>query len=296
MTNPVVLYGTQSNGETLPVQVDATGRLVAEGLQGQPGEQGPPGDTGPEGPPGPGVPQPYGVEGTLLTIVNGVPAWQLIGDNPTYPPEPPTPTDYAELLDDRDLTPVSNAEYSIFNDSNLPVEPPDPWNTYIRTLPTWESPAGQLTGLGIKPNNVTQYLTIDMPFRLNISGSFAKVLELHVVFGFYQSPSYYQPVNFKIVADNANLTPIQTDTTVNTPTDDLLTTFSFLVGRDDIGEVNFTLTGTLTPDRFNPEFNYMALQRWQLLDSSSYLLKQLATVKQQVEELKELQATEMPNS
>ena len=35
MTDPVVLYGTQSNGETLPVQVDDTGRLVAEGLQGQ---------------------------------------------------------------------------------------------------------------------------------------------------------------------------------------------------------------------------------------------------------------------
>lgn len=50
MTNPVVLYGTQSNGETLPVQVDATGRLVAEGLEGPPGPEGP---EGPEGPPGP---------------------------------------------------------------------------------------------------------------------------------------------------------------------------------------------------------------------------------------------------
>jgi len=32
MTNPVILLGTQSNGETLPVQVDEFGRLVAEGL------------------------------------------------------------------------------------------------------------------------------------------------------------------------------------------------------------------------------------------------------------------------
>lgn len=50
MTDPVVLYGTQSNGDTLPVQVDATGRLVAEGLEGP---QGPQGEQGPEGPPGP---------------------------------------------------------------------------------------------------------------------------------------------------------------------------------------------------------------------------------------------------
>ena len=143
---------------------------------------------------------------------------------------------------------------------------------------------------------MTQYLSIDMPFRLDISGSFGQVLEFHVVFGFYQSASFYQPVNFKIVSDNSDLTPIQTDITVNTPTDDLLTTFSFLVSRADVGEVNFTLTGTLTPDRYNPEFNYMALQRWQLIDSSTYLVKQLATVKQQVEELKDLQAIESPNS
>lgn len=87
MTEPVILYGTQSNGETLPVQVDATGRLVAEGLQGQQGDQGPKGDTGatgPEGPPGEGVPTPYGEEGQMLTIVNGTPTWA------TYvPPEPP---------------------------------------------------------------------------------------------------------------------------------------------------------------------------------------------------------------
>jgi len=33
MTNPVILLGTQSNGETLPVQVNAFGALVAEGLE-----------------------------------------------------------------------------------------------------------------------------------------------------------------------------------------------------------------------------------------------------------------------
>lgn len=42
-----ILYGTQSNGETLPVQVNAFGQLVAQGLDGAKG------DTGPEGPPGP---------------------------------------------------------------------------------------------------------------------------------------------------------------------------------------------------------------------------------------------------
>ena len=77
MTNPVILLGTQSNGETLPVQVDATGRLVAEGLQGQVGPEGPPGGAFPL------PPDPY--EGALLGWLNGGLAW--IGTPPI--PVPP---------------------------------------------------------------------------------------------------------------------------------------------------------------------------------------------------------------
>ena len=86
MTNPVILLGTQSNGETLPVQVDATGRLVAEGLQGIQGPPGPEGPEGPEGPPGPGggVEWPDGAnEGDVLTWIQGEPQWH----KPTIPVE-----------------------------------------------------------------------------------------------------------------------------------------------------------------------------------------------------------------
>lgn len=86
MTEPVILYGTQSNGETLPVQVDNTGRLVAEGLEGPRGPEGPQGPEGPEGPPGPPIdlpPDPY--EGALLGWLNGGLAW--IGTPPV--PVPP---------------------------------------------------------------------------------------------------------------------------------------------------------------------------------------------------------------
>ena len=71
MTQPVVLYGTQSNGETLPVQVNEFGQLVAKplaGTEGPPGPPGPPGEDsqvpGPQGPQGPEGPQgPQGPEG-----------------------------------------------------------------------------------------------------------------------------------------------------------------------------------------------------------------------------------------
>lgn len=86
MTNPVVLLGTQANGQTLPVQVDQFGRLVAEGLQGEAGPEGPQGPQGPEGPPGNSVqlpPDPY--EGALLGWLNGGLAW--IGTPPVPIPE-----------------------------------------------------------------------------------------------------------------------------------------------------------------------------------------------------------------
>ena len=86
MTNPVILLGTQSNGETRPVQVNATGRLVAEGLQGSEGPEGPPGPEGPEGPQGPSFelpPDPY--EGALLGWLNNELAW--VGTPPV--PIPP---------------------------------------------------------------------------------------------------------------------------------------------------------------------------------------------------------------
>ena len=44
-----ILYGTTADGESLPVQVNEFGQLVAKGLPGDKGDQG---DIGPEGPPG----------------------------------------------------------------------------------------------------------------------------------------------------------------------------------------------------------------------------------------------------
>ena len=44
-----ILYGTTADGESLPVQVNEFGQLVAKGLQGEKGDQG---DVGPEGPVG----------------------------------------------------------------------------------------------------------------------------------------------------------------------------------------------------------------------------------------------------
>jgi hypothetical protein len=64
-----ILYGTQSNGETLPVLVDQFGNLLAKGIEG---ETGPP---GPEGPPGVGQLPPNPYEGAILGWEDGQLAW-----------------------------------------------------------------------------------------------------------------------------------------------------------------------------------------------------------------------------
>lgn len=79
-----ILYGTTSTGDTLPVQVDQAGRLVAEGLEGAPGPEGPEGPPGPTGPPIDLPPDPY--EGALLGWLNGELAW-VSGDPIPVPQE-----------------------------------------------------------------------------------------------------------------------------------------------------------------------------------------------------------------
>lgn len=61
-----ILYGTQSNGETLPVLVDQFGNLIAKGIEGQPG---------PPGPPGIGELPPDPIEGAILGWQDGELAW-----------------------------------------------------------------------------------------------------------------------------------------------------------------------------------------------------------------------------
>jgi len=64
-----ILYGTQSNGETLPVLVDQFGNLLAKGIDGA---QGPP---GPIGPPGVGELPPGAFDGAYLGWENGELVW-----------------------------------------------------------------------------------------------------------------------------------------------------------------------------------------------------------------------------
>lgn len=79
-----ILFGTTSEGETLPVQVNASGQLVAQGMDGSPGLQGPQGEQGPAGPKGdkgdPGEPGADGADGVGESMGIWTPQWSSTTD------------------------------------------------------------------------------------------------------------------------------------------------------------------------------------------------------------------------
>ena len=199
MTNPVVLLGTQSNGETLPVQVDATGRLVAEGLEGQPGEAGEKGDKGDKGDPGDpgtpgapgadgndgedgaGVPTPYGWEGSVLTIQEGSPQW-VGGTDPDIDPEP-EPEGLVELVN----TGSGNPQHQDMRDMNGYVYTgPIPWDEYARSLPYFniQAPAGMV--------GMSRAVDMRLVNKFNIQDALGMILTLEYYCTAYNDETTYR--------------------------------------------------------------------------------------------------------
>ena len=138
-----ILYGTQSNGETLPVLVDQFGNLLAKGIEGQPGIPGTPGKPGPPGGSFPLPPDPY--EGAFLGWLNNELAW--IGTPPVPIPDgvfgPITDWDPAGLLTVQGDIP-SQVKQGVFiyqcnEDGTIFVEG---WNN----SQAWSDGGGHITG------------------------------------------------------------------------------------------------------------------------------------------------------
>jgi len=194
-----ILYGTQSNGETLPVLVDQFGNLLAKGIDGQPGGEGPPGKDGepggegpqgPQGDPGEGVPLPYGPDGAYLQIVGGVPAWtEGPGPGPEPEPEQPTITNFDDCL------------YCLAPDGSIYVTAtPIPW---AQSLDTWCNP--QQAEIG----GICEF-SEDLPkkgggYILTTPNSFGKVLTLYFMGQRTASAAMTYTEGIDTCVDNSNL-------------------------------------------------------------------------------------------
>jgi len=141
-----VLYGTTETGETIPIQANSSGQLVAMGLQGVQGPPGQQGQQGEQGPPGPEgniydqlPPDPW--EGAFLGWQAGELAW--LGEEPIIlPPQTVGPitevdqlnqiltcegdTNFQNLIANLDVVMTDkNGETLSFNPSTGPITEKD---------------------------------------------------------------------------------------------------------------------------------------------------------------------------
>lgn len=278
MTEPVILYGTQSTGETLPVQVDATGRLVAEGLPGQQGEQGPqgekgdkgdPGEPGPPGPPGTGLPS-GGNEGDYLQIIDGSPSWAPL----VLPPEP-LPDDYAALVN----TGFNSEGNQTLRgaDGSLQTDQPD-WDLYARELPCYSNP--DITKMGMSSEGVT-YLN----FRINVRSAHTWYLKFWIAWKVKNTNQFNTTWTSSVTTDNSAVDPVvgQIDfSSGSSSTPEMLQQFTFLIEAHDLGDVDFEfrLNGSYLG---SDSSSYISLQRYEVSEYS-----RLAESPQVVEQLARL--------
>lgn len=296
MTNPVILLGTQSNGETLPVQVDATGRLVAEGLQGQPGEPGSPGEPGEPGPPGQpgqpgetgppgkdgeGVPLPYGEEGTYLGIVDGVPKWNKL-DISVVNPGP-------YLYTDPSLPPGNGAGPAIWLAEGEKYEGMEQWDDYLRTLPCWDDPGStEYQGVGT-------YYTEPFRLRFELENKLGDILRLHIRFRCLTSQSGSNAVVEVVPTDDSNISIIDNQRSVTRPSGEwLLIDFDavFLLNRENLGTREFTFNRYIGSYLQGSE--YYVCTSYRLEDSSTFLMKEYVQMKNRINEFKQAEAQLRP--
>ena len=291
MTEPVILFGTMSNGETLPVQVDGTGRLVAEGLQGEPGQPGtpgapgepgqpgPPGQPGEPGAPGQGVPLPYGPDGSFLQIVSGQPEW-VEGQ----PPEPVEPM--VEIITE----PYNASEYTTqFRDQNGDViNSPNGWEADAQALPNWGATSFIDPYMGV---SARKSMTLNP--RFNIQGGTGMILAVSAQIGWTMEERGQQVV-FQVDVNSDNLQPIRKSAAYvkEAGFNTAWTEFSWLVNRPTIDDVTLSFSATGAPIMANVQ-NGFALTQWRLYSAAEYLLYRQNYI---LSELEEIRSQQVANS
>ena len=286
-TNPedstLVPVGCNSRGEILIVEptiekisndVEIEGDLTVTGtISGADGEivgePGPPGPPGEPGEPGPNVLLPYGPEGSVLIIQNGVPTWS----SDWKPPEPPAPPEFpiTAITDSDNSTP----NFGIYNDIEQEVFPPD-WDEFARSTDAWTG--GQETKTGIGTGNG---VTANVRFR--VYEAFNQVLTFRVVAWFAQDSAGQQiwTANVRMRnEDDSTLTPINTTYSnqfIEGSNRYVTLDATWLVKRSGDVEQTFKidadLSGSLNMD--GPQPKYVLVQSWTSEPASRVLLDRL---------------------
>ncbi len=275
-----ILYGTQSNGETLPVLVDQFGNLLAKGIDGQPGGEGPPGkdgEPGGEGPPGPqgdpgeGVPLPYGEEGSYLGIVGGVPQWNIPpGSGPGPDPGPTYAMVWANI----------NETANCVNEFGNPANQPDPL-AYLSSLESWLYPQfSEKAGSNQQPaTNEPNW----PPLEFSFTEAFGKVVKIYFSLNYSMQSPATNKINTTFTWSSSNLTLISVEGTEYTESfgGDAWFTALFTVNREvPSAKLSWSLSAPLMT------VNYVRFRGFELVDPGLLALERQIQVEQQLKALR----------
>lgn len=275
-----ILYGTQSNGETLPVLVDQFGNLLAKGIEGQPGQPGQPGtpgEPGAEGPPGPpgtpgeGVPLPYGQEGDFLVIDNGIPTWKYI-DVPEPPPAVPAiqyiQNDLVWLIQDEAGTTLS----------------PQPPTDYVKGLSTWNT-LGTGSAAGLRTGEAEAMSSKNSQMLYELTAADGQVISMTMEWETKLLETNAFPIYYNWNANNDDIVLISSTWPSQQPSGTGIVTFggviSFLVKRP---VSSFELTFEIVTERVRSQSFYN--RGWILEDQGAFALRRQLMMQKQVNALR----------
>jgi hypothetical protein len=271
----VVLLGTTSSGETLPVLVDQFGNLLAKGIEGPPGSEGPQGPEGPQGDPGlqgEGVPQPYGDENDVLQINGGVPVWQ-----PLFTPEPPILGPYASW---ENVETTANCTDASGND----LFPPNKLE-YLESLDSWLDTTSKSLAGSLQPaENLSQE---DQWLDFRFQESFGMVFTLYwsIVHNNPTTSATKWAVEWNCDNSDVNLINARpTSWTDQGPNRDVWVS----------GYTNWTINREISSARFswNIKAGYCNIKEvmfrgWELEDAGTYALKNQLKVQEEMDALRQ---------
>jgi len=269
-----ILYGTQSNGETLPVLVDQFGNLLAKGIDGtagENGEKGDKGDKGETGAQGEGVPKPYGNNYQVLTIVDGVPAWaDSTGGSPR------------EALTLKNW----NGAGQCVDWSNT-YQPEDKYQ-WCQEQSSWNNPAfTEYIGYQIIGNGSSFYPD---PMELEFNGVFGKVLTMFYCLKGYRASGnagWSSPVITPTWSDS-NIVSVNS---VYVPASQEARKFTWIQG---VGQLTFIFNREVTEATLSHSFSCGGFDEnqgvcwcgWELQDAGNYAVNKQIRVENQFKELR----------
>ena len=279
MTDARLVGTNPETSELVPVAVNAQGQLKTEFgvIEAIPNDLLVQGDlnvtgtiNGNVGEPNSGLPEPYGPEGSVLTIKNGEPAW-VVFDSPGVPA-----ANSIFLYEDSALPRVSVEPFGLWDDNEALDNSTLLWDSFIKSTANWADPQAKLVGLGGQNGLARSNITPQFTFRLTCE--IGMMLDLYMVAAwdaqkddsdqwFIEASFNTQPENFIQVTSNYKIKTLESPR--------VMLKHTFYVNRPQDGYVTFGWkVGSERANSIIPV--YGALSKWELYPPDEGQRQQIA--------------------